>query len=95
MRKRTGWLANLPWRLAFTAQHAKYVRPHGGEASVADTDIKSVFDAEPDPAEEARLDAEAMADYKAGRVVPHATVVEWLKSWGTGKVLPRPTPKPR
>ena len=62
---------------------------------MADSETKPIFEAEPHVAEEARLDAEARAAYKCGRVVPHAKVVEWLKSWGTAKVLPRPTPKPR
>jgi predicted transcriptional regulator len=57
-----------------------------------DSEAKSIFDPEPDESEEARLDAEAMADYRAGRVVPHAKVVEWLKSWGTENVLPCPEP---
>jgi predicted transcriptional regulator len=60
---------------------------------MADTEPRSVFDIEPDEAEEARLDAEAMAAYRAGRVVPHAKVVEWLKSWGTPNELPCPKPE--
>ncbi len=56
-----------------------------------DTEIKSVFDIEPD--EGAHLDAEAMAAYKAGRVVPHARVAEWLASWGTADELPCPKPE--
>jgi predicted transcriptional regulator len=62
---------------------------------MADTEPRFVFDIEPDEAEEARLDAEAMAAYRAGRVAPHAKVVEWLKSWGKPDVLPRPNPEPR
>lgn len=53
----------------------------------------SIFDVEPDEALEARLDAQAEADVATGRVVPHAQVVAWLKSWGTAKKLPRPTSK--
>ncbi len=53
---------------------------------------QSIFDVEQDEALEARLDAEAEAAYAAGKVVPHAKVVEWLKSWGTPDELPRPTP---
>jgi uncharacterized protein len=62
---------------------------------MARTKSTPIFESEPDAAEEARLDAEALAAYKAGRVVPHAKVVEWLKSWGTSNVLPRPKSKPR
>jgi len=59
---------------------------------MADPAMTSIFDIEPDAALEARLDAEAEADVAAGRVVPHAKVVEWLKSWGTADELPCPIP---
>jgi len=49
----------------------------------------SIFDEE-DRETEARLDAEAKAAYAAGKVVPHAKVVEWLNSWGTPDELPCP-----
>jgi predicted transcriptional regulator len=60
-----------------------------------DTEIKSVFDIEPDEAEEARLDAEADAEIEAGQFVSHDRVVEWLNSWGTDNVLPCPEPEKR
>jgi len=53
---------------------------------------KSTFDINVDEALEERLDAEAEADYEAGRVVPHAKVVEWLKSWGKPDELDCPEP---
>jgi predicted transcriptional regulator len=56
---------------------------------------RSIFDVPPDAATEARLDAEAEADYAAGRVDPHADVVKWLQSWGNPDELPCPTPKRR
>jgi len=56
-------------------------------------EAKSVFDAEADEALQARLDAEAEADYAAGRTVPHAKVAEWLKSWGTPNPIVRPASK--
>ncbi|WP_284943857.1 CopG family transcriptional regulator [Acidisoma cladoniae] len=56
------------------------------------TEQKSIFDVEPDEALEARLDDEAEAACSAGRVVSHARVIEWLKSWGTSDELPRPIP---
>ena len=31
-----------------------------------------------------------IADLDAGRTVSHEAVSKWLKSWGTGKRLPRP-----
>ena len=53
----------------------------GGEF-MPEPETVSVF--EPDEApEQARLDAEALADYRAGRTVPHAKVARWLDSWGT------------
>ena len=48
-----------------------------------------------DQIEEARLDAQALADVEAGRVVPHEEVAAWLRSWGTANELPRPRPKAR
>jgi hypothetical protein len=38
---------------------------------MADTETKSIFDIEPDEAEEARLDAVAEAEIEAGQFVPH------------------------
>jgi predicted transcriptional regulator len=58
------------------------------------TETESIFDTEPDEAEEARLDAEADAAVKAGQFVTHAKVVKWLKSWGTPNELPCPKPEP-
>jgi predicted transcriptional regulator len=60
---------------------------------MADTDPKSMLDNTPDDRLEAQLDAEAEAAYAAGRVVPHAAVIEWLKSWGTAEELPCPSPE--
>jgi len=48
---------------------------------MSEPETVSVF--ELDVAEQARLDAEALADYRAGRTVPHAKVAQWLDSWGT------------
>lgn len=55
-----------------------------------DTEIKSVFEIEPDPETEARLDAEAEAAYKAGRVVSHERVREWLTKLANGERVPPP-----
>jgi predicted transcriptional regulator len=62
---------------------------------MADHKEKSIFEIEPDEAEEARLDAEAMAAYHAGQYVTHDRVREWLRSWGTPNELQRPKPEPR
>jgi len=51
---------------------------------------KAIFDMEPDAAHEARLDAEAEADYAAGRVVPHERVREWLAKLAKGERVPPP-----
>jgi hypothetical protein len=50
-----------------------------------ETDVKSIFDIEPDAATEARLDADAEAAYRAGRVVPHGRVREWLTKLAKGE----------
>lgn len=42
------------------------------------------------PEEEAVADAEAWADYKAGRVISHEAMKRWLLSWGTENELPPP-----
>ncbi|MBV9841572.1 MAG: CopG family transcriptional regulator [Sphingomonadaceae bacterium] len=47
---------------------------------------KTIFD----PAAEAEADARADADVAAGRIISHAAVKRWLRSWGREKVLPRP-----
>jgi hypothetical protein len=44
---------------------------------MAEPNVKSIFDMEPDAATKARLDAEAEAEYAAGRFVPHERVREW------------------
>lgn len=50
---------------------------------------RAIFD-DTDPAEEAAADARALADYAAGRVVPHAEVAAWLAKWGTPDETPMP-----
>ncbi len=57
---------------------------------MAAAELKSVFDLEPDEAHEARLDAEAEADYAAGRVVSHERVVEWLTKLAKGERVSPP-----
>ena len=57
---------------------------------MAETGSKSIFDIEPDAATEARLDAEAEAAYKAGRVVPHERVRDWLTRLAKGERVPPP-----
>ena len=58
-----------------------------------ETDTKSIFDTEPDEAEDARLDAEADAAIEDGQFVTHDRVVAWLKSWGSDRELPCPEPE--
>lgn len=38
----------------------------------------------------AAADAEAMADFEAGRCVPHEEVAAWLDTWGKGERVPAP-----
>jgi hypothetical protein len=54
----------------------------------ADTDAKSIFGTEADEAAEARLDAEAEADYAAGRVLSHERMCEWLTKLAEGERVP-------
>jgi predicted transcriptional regulator len=55
---------------------------------MAEPKTRSIF--EPDEAEDARLDAEAMAAYRAGRFVSHIKVAECLGTWGAPNELPSP-----
>jgi predicted transcriptional regulator len=57
---------------------------------MAGAEIKSVFDIEPDAAIEACLDAEAEADYAAGRVIPHERMRDWLAKLAQGERVPPP-----
>jgi predicted transcriptional regulator len=50
---------------------------------------KSLFDAR-DPAAEAAADARAEADVRAGRLISHDAVRQWVSSWGSDAPLPRP-----
>lgn len=49
--------------------------------------IPSLFE---DPEAEAAADARAEADVREGRLISHAAMTRWLKSWGLGKRLPKP-----
>ena len=51
----------------------------------------SVFDVPPDEAVEARADAAAEADVKAGHVVADETVREWLARLVKGEKVPPPS----
>lgn len=53
--------------------------------------MKSAFDIPLDEAEEARLDALAEAEIKAGKGVPHERVREWLEKLAKGENVPPPT----
>jgi predicted transcriptional regulator len=48
---------------------------------------KSLVDS---PEAEAKSEARAEADVRAGRVISHEAVRRWLSSWGGAKRLPRP-----
>jgi len=50
---------------------------------------RGIFEEEDEEAEAASI-ARARADVAAGRVVPHAEVVKWLKTWGTPEEGPPP-----
>ena len=57
---------------------------------MAETKVESIFEMEPDAVHEARLDAEADADYAAGRFVPHDRIRDWLKKLARGERVPPP-----
>lgn len=59
---------------------------------MSDGKLRSIFDTPPDEATEVRLDAEALADLNAGRVVPHQRVREWLAKLARGEKVPPPKP---
>jgi predicted transcriptional regulator len=52
----------------------------------------SIFDQleQGDPEADARRSEAAEADVAAGRVVPNAKVMDWLRSWGTPDRKPAP-----
>jgi len=50
---------------------------------------RSIFD---DPDADAASESRAEADVREGRVISNEAVIGWLKSWGTGKRLPKPRP---
>lgn len=49
-----------------------------------------VFVEEVDAEEDARLIAEAAADFAAGRCIPHEDVAAWLDTWGKSPRVPPP-----
>jgi hypothetical protein len=55
-----------------------------------DNERQSIFDMEPDRDHEARLDAEAEADYASGRVISHERVRLWLMKLASGEKIPPP-----
>jgi len=57
---------------------------------MTETKARSIFDTPPDMTVAARLDAEAEADYAAGRAVPHERVREELETLATGEQVPPP-----
>ena len=50
-----------------------------GTAKAPEQDVFDLYEPE-DPAEAARLDAEADAAFEAGQYVPHERVVEWMQA---------------
>jgi len=60
---------------------------------MADDDVKPFDEIDPEYAvERARQDAPGIAQFRSGLGVPHAEVVEWVRSWDTERELPRPKP---
>lgn len=48
---------------------------------------RGLFDS---PEAEAKAEARAEEDVRSGRLIGHRAVRQWLKSWGSGRRLPRP-----
>ena len=74
---------------------SRHRRRRSGSATCArcwpSTELAGMDEVNEETAEEAaRLDAEAVAAFEAGRFVTHDRVVEWLNSWGTPNELPCP-----
>lgn len=61
-------------------------KPGFEETPAPDFDLFDEIDEEAD----ARLIAEAEADFAAGRCVPHEEVAAWLDTWGKGERVPPP-----
>ncbi len=61
-------------------------KPGFEETPAAEFDLFDEVDEEAD----ARLIAEAEADWVAGRCVPHEEVAAWLRTWGTPDYKPMP-----
>ncbi len=51
---------------------------------------RDIFDRPPQDEADRLADAEADADFAAGRVVGHAEVTAWLATWGTPDEAPAP-----
>jgi predicted transcriptional regulator len=54
------------------------------------TDTRPLPHTEIDAEMEARLDAKAVADADAGRVIPHERMAEWLTKLANGQKVPPP-----
>lgn len=61
-------------------------KPGFEETPAPDFDFFDEIDEEAD----ARLIAEAEADFAAGRVISNEAMMRWIKSWGTPDELPPP-----
>lgn len=61
-------------------------KPGFEETPAAEFDLFEEIDEEAD----ARLIAEAEADFAAGRVISHEAMMRWIRSWGTPDELPPP-----
>jgi predicted transcriptional regulator len=57
---------------------------------MADVEVQPISDFDLNDEEEARLDAEAEADYAAGRVTSHERMCEWLTKLANGERVPHP-----
>ena len=80
-------LSVLPLALGILLSSAAFADEPAAKASGGDWE--TLFDGADETAE-AKADARAEADVAANRLISHAAVKSWLKSWGRADRAPRP-----
>ena len=57
---------------------------------MAETELDSIFDIQPDEAAETAADQVARAQIAAGNGIPHAEMMAWFQTWGKAGRPPPP-----
>ena len=63
-------------------------------APMAETELDSLCDIEPDDSAESSADQTARAQIAAGQGIPHAEMMAWFQTWGKPGRPPRPRARP-